>query len=82
MEMSLSNNSQAESCLKEVSTLINDYNTQYGINTNYAIPIKNTIFEQNIPNDMAFSSSTGLLNQITQVQLFAIQHQKNWVALK
>ncbi len=82
MEMFLSNNFNAEACLKEVSILINDYNAQYGANTNYMIPIKNTIFEQNTTNDMPFSSSTGLLNQITLVQLFAIQHQKNWVASK
>lgn len=82
MEMFLSNNSQAESCLKEVSILINDYNTQYGTNSNYLIPTKNTIFEQDVTNDLPFYSSTGLLNQITLVQLFAIQHQKNWVAIK
>jgi hypothetical protein len=77
MEMYLSNNSKAQICLKEASSLINDYNTQFGTNTNYTIPTKHTIFEQSIDNDAAFSSSTALLNQITQVQLFALQHQKN-----
>lgn len=65
----------------KIKNLVEDYNARFADKEHGSIPIKQTVFDDRAGGE-SYLTTFSVLNQITQLQLFALQHQKALIALK
>lgn len=67
--------------IANIKNLVEEYNARFAGNGGQLIPTRQTVFDTQTEGE-SYLTTFSVLNQITQLQLFALQHQKAVLATK